>query len=320
MTRYQLKHITRYLYPSPVRESTNQIMLYPIEDSRQDVKRHEIQINHQPAMEIFSDYFGNRVGIFSIPQPLSELQIQSTADVVVHESPLPPDDQPASRQWSELKAHQSLAAYIDFLWQEKSDRLDDLIAITKELSDPAKTPFTVAKDMSGFVYQHFEYKKGITDTETGVHEIWSMRAGVCQDFAHVLLAMLRMSGIPSRYVSGYICPKNHELRGEGATHAWVEAYIPFEGWTGLDPTNDCIVVDRHIRLAVGRNFSDVTPVKGTYKGSSEHILEVGVEIINGHSSDRPVKSNTTPVITYQAHQESPGDNSYRRAMEMQQQQ
>jgi transglutaminase-like putative cysteine protease len=320
MTRYQLKHITRYLYPSPVRESTNQIMLYPIEDARQDVKRHEIAISHQPAIEIFSDYFGNRTGIFSIPQPLSELQIQSTADVVVHESPLPADDQAASRQWSELRAFGSLASYIDFLWQEKSDRLDELAAITKDFADPAKTPFTVAKEMSGFVYRHFEYKKGITDTETGVHEIWSMRAGVCQDFAHVLLAMLRLCGIPARYVSGYICPKNHEFRGEGATHAWVEAFIPFEGWLGLDPTNNCIVSDRHIRLAVGRNFSDVTPVKGTYKGSSEHLLEVGVEIINGHSSDHPVKSKAPPLITYQAHQASQSENSYRRAMEMQQQQ
>ncbi|MBK9383194.1 MAG: enoyl-CoA hydratase/isomerase family protein [Chitinophagaceae bacterium] len=104
--------------------------------------------------------------------------------------------------------------------------------------------------------------------------------GVCQDFAHILLVMLRYVGIPARYVSGYICPKNHELRGEGATHAWVEAYIPFHGWMGFDPTNNCIVSDRHVKLAIGRSFTDCTPVKGTYKGSSEHKLEVSVVINN----------------------------------------
>jgi transglutaminase-like putative cysteine protease len=127
-----------------------------------------------------------------------------------------------------------------------------------------------------------------------------------------------MVGIPARYVSGYICPKNHELRGEGATHAWVEAYIPFHGWIGLDPTNNCIAGDRHVRLAVGRHFTDCTPVKGTYKGSSAHTLEVSVTIENGQPV--PATENLTPVFTYQVHNPGVPDNSYRRFMEMQQQQ
>jgi transglutaminase-like putative cysteine protease len=132
--------------------------------------------------------------------------------------------------------------------------------------------------------------------------------------------MLRLVGIPARYVSGYICPKGQELRGEGATHAWVEAYVPYHGWLGFDPTNNCIASDRHVRLAVGRSFTDCTPVKGTYKGSSEHKLEVSVTIDNGLDTTSETK---TPVFTYQVH--NPGvqagsDNSYRRFMEMQQQQ
>ena len=90
-----------------------------------------------------------------------------------------------------------------------------------------------------------------------------IKAGVCQDFAHILLVMLRLLNIPARYVSGYVCPHDHNLRGEGATHAWVEAYIPFYGWLGLDPTNNCIVNDFHVRLAIGRSFSDCSPVRGT---------------------------------------------------------
>ena len=108
---------------------------------------------------------------------------------------------------------------------------------------------------------------------TKTEEVWKLKAGVCQDFAHILLIFLRMFNIPSRYISGYICPKGKEMRGEGATHAWVEAFIPDYGWLGLDPTNNCIVNDQHVRLATGRNFADCTPVKGTYKGSGEHTLK-----------------------------------------------
>jgi transglutaminase-like putative cysteine protease len=130
--------------------------------------------------------------------------------------------------------------------------------------------------------------------------------------------MLRMTGIPARYVSGYICPKNHELRGEGATHAWVDAYVPYYGWLGLDPTNNCIIGDRHVRLAVGRSFTDCTPVKGTYKGSAEHTLEVSVSIQNGVA--RPKDDQPIPSFTYQVKNAIVPTNSYRRYLEMQQQQ
>jgi transglutaminase-like putative cysteine protease len=194
----------------------------------------------------------------------------------------------------------------------------ELLQVTDSIHNPDITPFEVAQKLSAFVFETFEYKKGITDVETEVNEIWKIKAGVCQDFAHILLAMLRIIGIPARYVSGYICPKNHELRGEGATHAWVEAYLPSDGWIGLDPTNNCVASDRHIRLAIGRNFSDCTPVKGTYKGSTEHTLEVSVTIEN--DTVKTEDDQIPPVFSYQIHRPGPQDNSYRMFMEMQQQQ
>jgi transglutaminase-like putative cysteine protease len=138
----------------------------------------------------------------------------------------------------------------------------------------------------------------------------------------MLLVMLRLVNIPARYVSGYVCPIDHNLRGEGATHAWVEAYIPFYGWLGLDPTNNCIVTDGHVRLAIGRSFSDCSPVKGSYKGTAKQILEVGVSVsteegqatkdVNAILTEQAVSSNLT---------EGAGDdNSYRRYMQMVQQQ
>ena len=318
MSNYRIKHITKYSYPSPVIDSANQVMLFPLNDKLQDVKNHKIVISHQPLVEIFTDYFGNQVGVFSLLQPHSELTIQSTIDIETSETVLPADEAEASVQWEILNAAPEQAPFLDFLALDKFNAVAELTALANSMITDTSTPLEVSKKLSAYVYDNFEYKKGITNVETKVDEIWNIKAGVCQDFAHVLLVMLRIIGIPARYVSGYICPKNHELRGEGATHAWVEAYIPFYGWIGLDPTNNCIVSDRHVRLAIGRNFSDCTPVKGTYKGSSEHTLEVSVTIDNGSSNKED--ETETPVFTYQVQNPGNTDNSYRRFIEIQQQQ
>jgi transglutaminase-like putative cysteine protease len=318
MLKYRIKHITRYTYPSTVIDSANQVMLFPIDDAAQEVKTHELIITHQPSVEVFVDYFGNKVGIFSVIKPHTELTIQSNIEVILHEASLPSNELPAEQQWENLHVIREEFPYMDFMLIEHFDHEEEICNLVASLKDDATTPLVVAQKMSAFVYDTFEYKKGITSVETKVDEIWNLKAGVCQDFAHVLLVMLRIAGVPARYVSGYICPKGQELRGEGATHAWVEAYIPFHGWIGLDPTNNCIASDRHVRLAIGRSFTDCTPVKGTYKGSSEHTLEVSVTIENG--TPRKEDDTLKPVFTYQVHNPGVSDNSYRRFMEMQQQQ
>lgn len=318
MPKYRIKHITRYTYPSPVIDSANQVMLFPIDDGQQEVKRHELIITHQPSVEVFTDYFGNKVGMFSIIRSHTELNILSTIEVITQEVTVPADSIPAKAQWENLAIVREQFPYMDFLLQEQFQAHTELEGVVNSLVQQEITPFTSAQLMSAFVYEKFEYKKGITGVETKVDEIWKLKAGVCQDFAHILLVMLRRVGIPARYVSGYICPKNHELRGEGATHAWVEAYIPFHGWIGFDPTNNCIASDRHVRLAVGRSFMDCTPVKGTYKGSSEHKLEVSVSIENG--TPKKDEDLPAPVFTYEVHNPGVVDNSYRRFIEMQQQQ
>jgi transglutaminase-like putative cysteine protease len=318
MPEYRIKHITRYTYPSPVIDSANQVMLFPLDDAQQEVMKHDLVITHQPPVEVFTDYFGNTVGIFSVVKPHSELIIESNIEVMVHETSLPVNDKTAATQWENLAMVRGQFPYLDFMLLEHCESYEEIAAVVSSLMNESITPFAIANQMSAFVYDNFEYKKGITSVETKVDEIWKLKAGVCQDFAHILLLMLRIAGIPARYVSGYICPKNDELRGAGATHAWVEAYIPFHGWLGFDPTNNCIASDRHVRLAVGRSFTDCTPVKGTYKGASEHMLQVSVSIEN----DSPKKENeeATPVFTYQVHNPGIPDNSYRKFMEMQQQQ
>jgi len=318
MPEYHIKHITRYTYASPVIDSANQVMLFPISDLQQEVKQHDLLISHHPSVEVFTDYFGNQVGIFSLIKPHAELRIQSKIHVITNEVSLPEDETPADVQWENLSLIREQFPYMDFMLLENFDAYDEVLNLSQGMIHPETTPFAAAVKMSAFVFENFEYKKGVTSVETQVDEILKLKAGVCQDFAHVLLVMLRLVGIPARYVSGYICPKNHELRGEGATHAWVEAYIPFYGWLGLDPTNNCIVSDKHVRLAVGRSFTDCTPMKGTYKGSSEHVLEVSVLIDNGE--EKREEEELQPVFSYQVHNPAVPNNSYRRFMEMQQQQ
>ncbi|HPG11325.1 MAG TPA: transglutaminase family protein [Chitinophagaceae bacterium] len=319
MADYHIKHITRYTYASTVIDCTNQIMLYPISDNKQTVSKHEIKISGEPPVDVFQDYFGNKIGVFSIVKPHNSLTIESLMDVTITESEIPQDNEPAEEQWKQLYQSDEVIPYMDFLQVESFIAEEEIDEILTSIVDKEKTPFQNAQALSEYIYKNFEYKKGVTSIETKVDEILKLKAGVCQDFAHLMLLMLRIIRIPARYVSGYICPKNHELRGEGATHAWVEAFLPFYGWLGLDPTNNCIVSDRHVRLAVGRNFSDCTPVKGTYKGSSEHTLEVSVSIDNGHVRTQEEKE-TVPVFSYTSKNPGISNNSYRRYLEMQQQQ
>jgi transglutaminase-like putative cysteine protease len=318
MPDYRIKHITRYTYPAPVTDSANQVMLFPLDDKQQELKKHELLITLQPSVEVFTDYFCNKIGIFSISKPHKELLIESNIEIVTHAVPLPGNENDAKAQWKNLAVICNEFPYMDFLLLENFDARPEITTVVNSLMNDSITPFEIAEKMSAFVYNGFDYTKGVTNVETQVDEIWKLKAGVCQDFAHVLLIMLRLIGIPARYVSGYICPDKDELRGAGATHAWVEAYIPFYGWLGFDPTNNCIASDRHVRLAIGRSFTDCTPVKGSYKGSSEHTLEVSVTIENG--SQKNSGQAATPVFTYQVHNPGVTDNSYRRFMEMQQQQ
>jgi len=245
--------------------------------------------------------------------------IESEAEVITKPVIFPKDDTNPGEQWKQLSALRNDILYLDFSKHETFESYVEVKNILSGLVTKEKTPLQNAITLSEYVYNNFNYQKGITNIETPIEDIWQLKAGVCQDFAHILLIFLRMFEIPSRYVSGYICPKDKEMRGEGATHAWVEAYIPNYGWLGLDPTNNCLVNDRHVRLAVGRNFADCTPVKGTYKGSGEHTLEVSVEIKNGNAKKTSEKQGL-PKFSYEA--KNPGEpiNSYRYYLEVQQKQ
>ncbi len=320
MSKYRIQHTTRYIYEDAVRDSANQIMLYPVVDETQEVIQHIVTITGNPAIHMHEDYYGNKVGTFTYAQPHREMVIHSQLNVETKEKKLPSDDVPFELQWSELKTLRHHLAYIDFCAIERFNGIDEVEKIVEDERCKDCTPLETAKHFNKYVFDNFTYQKGITTVETKIEEIWKLKSGVCQDFAHMLLVMLRLIGIPARYVSGYVCPNRNGMRGEGATHAWVEAYLPYYGWLGLDPTNNCLSNERHVKLAVGKDFSDCSPVKGTYRGTSNHTLEVAVTVSyeDGHT-----------VAPETATEELPGArpvvpaaprNSFRRHQEMQMQQ
>ncbi len=315
MSKFKIRHITKYTYEDTVRDSANQIMLYPLKDQYQEVLQHNIVITGNPVVNVHQDYYGNDVGTFTHAHPHKELDIDSRLIVETTHRPLPDDSVDQESQWAELDKLKFKIEFIDFLKQERFEALPEVEKVIEIERCKHCSPLQTARDLCEYIYKNFSYKKGITTVETTVDEIWKIRSGVCQDFAHVFLVMLRLMNIPARYVSGYVCPSRDGMRGEGATHAWVEAYIPFYGWLGLDPTNNCIANETHVRLAVGKNFTDCSPVKGTYRGTSNHTLEVAVTVSyeDGRTS-APDKDIQPEVIT------STSKNSFRRYQEMQMQQ
>ena len=321
MPEFKIHHVTRYAYESLVRDSANQIILYPFEDEFQTVVKHQIKITGDPHVDTHIDYYGNEVGSFTYIEPHRQLEISSKIWVTTKHRMFPNDDMFADQQWADLLKLRNQVAYIDFLRQEYFEGLVEMQSVVAK--QPNETPYKTAVRYCKYVYENFEYIKGVTTVETTLDEIWKIKAGVCQDFAHILMEMLRVINIPARYVSGYICTtKSTSMRGEGATHAWVEAYIPNYGWLGLDPTNNVIANENHVRLAVGRNFTDCSPVKGVYKGGSAHTLEVTVSVGNNddpeeHPEYENVHHDVPPVIKPA---KTVFKNSYREYLEMIQQQ
>lgn len=318
MPEFNIKHITKYTYDSPVKDSVNHIILYPKEDEYQKVLKHDLKISGKPRVDTFIDYYGNQVGFFSYSERHRELEIYSELTVSTTAKEPPSETMFGDLEWEEIQILRHQVPYIDYLKWEAFDGIQELREITSLALEKNSTPYQTAIRYCELVYEKFNYIQGVTTVQTRLDEIWQLQAGVCQDFAHILSQMLRMVNIPAKYVSGYICPNKNGIRGEGATHAWVEAYIPSYGWLGLDPTNNCIADETYVILAYGRSFNDCSPVKGVYKGASNHKL--AVQVIVGY--DNGITDIYEPVLEVaEPEPETPlvPGNSYRRNLEIMQQ-
>ncbi len=277
MPIFKIHHITKYEYDRPVKESVNEIKIFPFTCNEQETLLHELLITGNPEVQLFTDYWGNKTGLFNVLNLHKEMVIESklvirtTASSQLHINFHTGFDE----LMKEVNGHIRLLEYASSEKIEKQKLID---GIAKEIFNENKSVAAVVEHCGEYIYKNFKYIKGITNIETTVDEILHHRSGVCQDFAHLLLQLLRSMKIPSRYVSGYICPSKSGMRGEGATHAWVETYIPGFGWAGIDPTNNVWVTNNHVKLAVGRHFNDCSPIRGTFKGPARQKLSVHVSI------------------------------------------
>ena len=294
MPIFKIHHITRYTYDKAVKESVNQVRLFPYTFNSQDqeVLHHEWNITNYPDLHIYYDYWNNRVGVFNILEPHAELSIESK--LVVRTTASNDIFLTYSGNWESLQMEMvDNLSLLELTGVDLIESQEEINEMVKSIFDPYKSVAEIVQSSSEYIFNNFQYIKGITDIETTVDEILQHKSGVCQDFAHVMLQVLHTMKIPSRYVSGYICPSELGMRGEGATHAWVEAWIPGHGWAGIDPTNSLWVTNNHVKLAVGRNFTDCSPVKGTFKGPVKQSLSVYVSIgyEDGHVFEEVNKVN-----------------------------
>jgi transglutaminase-like putative cysteine protease len=277
MPIFKIQHTTKYEYDRLIQESMNEIKIFPILSSDQEVLEHELIITGNPEVQYYFDYWDNKTGNFNLFPPHRELTIDSrlivrttrSSDLTINFISV------FDEMWNEVNGHLKLVGLSrpDFI--RAQEQIND---ITQVVYSPDHGVAITVKNCCEYIFSHFNYIKGITTVETTVDEILEKNAGVCQDFAHVMLQVLRTLNIPSRYVSGYICPNKSGLRGEGATHAWVEAWIPRYGWAGIDPTNNVWVTNTHVKLATGRNFSECSPVKGSFRGPANQHLTVFVSV------------------------------------------
>jgi transglutaminase-like putative cysteine protease len=278
-----VRHSTRYQYDKPVRESVMELWMQPQKRSHQRLISFELELD--PAAQLFSyaDTFGNAVYHFDIPQPHDRLTIVARCAVET-EPPAPLPDQLDRGEWDRLKSDFVRGEHFDFLhahgFTGPTEALAAFIA-EKNLDElRVRDPLRALRDLNQAIYEAFAYEAGVTRADSPIDHVLEARAGVCQDFAHVMIAICRGWGMPARYVSGYLFTdrKAGDRSDPDATHAWVEVFLPSLRWVGFDPTNNILAAERHIACAVGRDYSDVPPSRGVYKGEAESELAVGVTV------------------------------------------
>lgn len=289
MTRYTITHVTTYEYTEPVSLCQNVAHLSARPCARQRAEPSILAITPDPAViEERVDYFGNPTHYFTIQEPHRELKVEAVHRIAV--AAAPPPDPHRTPPWDAVRDR--LARDRDPLWLDAYQyAVDSRFAAAGPLyAEFAATSFTpgrpvveAALHLVERIHGEFTYDPTATTVATPVAEVFESRRGVCQDFAHFLLACFRSLGLGARYVSGYLStvppPGRPRLIGADATHAWVSLFCGDAGWVDLDPTNNQVPEERHVLLAWGRDYDDVSPLKGVILGGGQHVVKVSVDVI-----------------------------------------
>ncbi|WP_084510714.1 transglutaminase family protein [Nocardia lijiangensis] len=273
--RIRVVHTTGYVYDAPVTRSFNEARLTPRADGRQNVILNRVETVPSTRSYRYTDYWGTAVTAFDLHAPHTELEVTGSSVVETEPFPGPPEE----LSWDELRGAHLADRFDEMLTPTASVPRDpELAEIARGLGrgvPPAKAVLEAAE----WVHREMTYLAGTTSVHTSAVEAFADRNGVCQDYAHLTLVLLRSMGIPSRYVSGYLHPNPAAAIDEtvaGQSHAWIEAWTG--QWWGYDPTNNIPISEQHVSVGVGRDYADVPPLKGIFSGGGSTDLEVVVEI------------------------------------------
>lgn len=286
---FQIRHRTTYRYLQEVAHSHHMLHLEPRSTGIQGVSDAQIQVTPAPARRVKrSDAFGNPAEWLSLDEPHTVLEILSESRVRTASGPLP--SKAEGGPWERVRAilespgtdeERDAVQYLfdsPYIWFTA-----DLAAYARESFPPGRPLLEACLGLMARIHRDFRYDTTVTDVSTPVDRVFAIRAGVCQDLAHLMIACLRALGLPARYVSGYLLteppPGQQKLLGADASHAWLSVYCPGPGWVDLDPTNDLMPRDGHITVGWGRDYGDVAPINGIVNGGGEHLIEVAVDVI-----------------------------------------
>ncbi|MCA2208953.1 transglutaminase family protein [Nocardia rosealba] len=268
-------HTTGYIYDAPVTRSFNEARLTPRADSRQNVILNRVETVPATRSYRYTDYWGTAVTAFDLHAPHTELEVSGSSVVETE-----PFTEPATElTWAELRGERTVDRFDEMLgptsYVPRDESLDAVAGQLAHGVSPARAVVRAAE----WVHREMDYSAGTTSVHTSATQAFAERRGVCQDYAHLTLVLLRAMGIPSRYVSGYLHPNPAAPIGEavaGESHAWVEAWTG--QWWGYDPTNNLALNEQHVSVGVGRDYADVPPLKGVFSGGGSTDLAVVVEV------------------------------------------
>jgi transglutaminase-like putative cysteine protease len=271
--KWRIQHRTRYTYATPARESFNDLRLKPVANEHQVLESFSITTAPTAPIREYHDYAGNCVHHFEIATAHAGLVIESNAVVSIkHREALASDA--ALGPLTEIEDSVKMTNCFDFLGSSRFVEVEpDIWRLAIDATTGIDDVWPAVLALMKFTHSHLSYVPASTHVHTPVREVLSKRRGVCQDFAHVMLGLCRAVKIPARYVSGYLATEQ-----ASATHAWVEVMMPKAGWVALDPTHDRQLDETYVKIATGRDYSDVPPVTGYYKGSLQRKMEVEVKI------------------------------------------
>ncbi len=278
---YSVRHTTTFRYEPAVRESVMEVRLQPRSDGEQRCLSFTLDVEPAANVMQYRDFTGNTVHHFDIAGTHKVVKV--TAQSAVEVQSVPPPRTASAGDWADLDALITGNDHWEMLLPSHYAHSNaELESLAKDLNCERRgNPLTLLTELNEAIYKLFAYVPNSTKVDSPIEEALRTRQGVCQDFAHIMIALVRRLRIPSRYVSGYMFHRDEEEKDrslEGASHAWVEALVPGLGWVAFDPTNNLVGGDRHIRVAIGRDYADVPPTRGVYKGEAQSELSVAVTV------------------------------------------